>query len=264
MRKTPCLMLVLLLLLLPMTLPAFATDAAALPRTAPPVAAPSAALILTGKVEASESLTIPAPFGGIVDDFTVTSGLRVAAGEVLFTLRPVRVYAPADGTVGGIFAEPGDLAAYVQSQYGALCFIERTRGLIVTTTTTTGQGAGRDIDLTIGQRVYLTASGPGHAGEGRVIARAGDQFTVEILGGNTRERDTVQIYDDPGLASGARIGRGTVERKAPVAVTGDGSVLRVYVSEGDSVARGDLLFEMATGKPPLETVNKTVYSGKII
>ena len=44
-----------------------------------------------------------------------------------------------------------------------------------------------------------------------------------------------------------RIGRGTVSRVSPTAVTGSGSIVRYAVKDGDQVKRGDLLLETLDG-----------------
>ena len=44
-----------------------------------------------------------------------------------------------------------------------------------------------------------------------------------------------------------RIGRGTLNRTSPTAVTGSGSIVSIAVAPGDAVKRGDLLFETLDG-----------------
>ena len=59
--------------------------------------------------------------------------------------------------------------------------------------------------------------------------------------------ETVYLYRSPDYASTSRIGRGTVGRTPEIAVSGSGSILRLHVKDGDTVSRGDLLFETVTG-----------------
>jgi len=59
--------------------------------------------------------------------------------------------------------------------------------------------------------------------------------------------ETVAIYRSADLDSESRLGQGTVSRTAETPVTGSGSILRVHVSEGEQVERGQLLFETVNG-----------------
>lgn len=206
-----------------------------------------AALILTGKVEAKETTTIAAPMGGAVLPFQLKAGDHVDAGDTLFTIDTTKVYAPLDGTVTGIFAQPGDTAAYAQNRYGALCYIEPEESLIIQTTTTTGYDRGRSHTLYIGDEVFLATASNTQTGVGRVISLSGDTFSVEVQDGQIALYDNVSIYYDARLSPESRVGRGDVTRANAIAVTADGAVLRVLVQDGQQVQRGDVLFEMVSG-----------------
>lgn len=72
-------------------------------------------------------------------------------------------------------------------------------------------------------------------------------YTLEITGGEFYMGETVGIFRSRDYDSSSRIGRGTVEQNAAIAVKGSGSVLKMHVSVGDPVERGELLFETVTG-----------------
>jgi len=57
----------------------------------------------------------------------------------------------------------------------------------------------------------------------------------------------VNVYRGSSAVSTSRIGRGTLNRVNPTAVTGSGSIVSFAVSPGDRVERGDLLFETLEG-----------------
>lgn len=85
-------------------------------------------------------------------------------------------------------------------------------------------------------------------GMGRITAiSGGDTYTVEVLSGTLQLHDTVSIFREADEMSVPRVGRSTVTRVDPVAVTSEGAVLSIVAEEGMEVKRGDLLFEMATG-----------------
>lgn len=205
-------------------------------------------LILTGKVEARDSVTVTAPFGGQVKDFSLRAGDRVSKSDTLMTLNTIKVYAPSDGTVRGIFAQIGDTASFVQSQYGGLCYIEPENELIVRSAASQGYDSAENRIIHLGETVYLdTTNNNDHEGVGRIISLEGDAYVVEITEGSLELRDNVNIFRDEEYDGESRIGRGNVERTGAIAVSGEGSVLYVAVKDGDSVKRGDLLFEMVSG-----------------
>ena len=80
---------------------------------------------IDGTIEAVRTQTIAAPHSGRVGDFAVREGDMLSAGDALFTLSADKIYADFDGTITGVFAQPGDSAASVQDRYGALCYMER-------------------------------------------------------------------------------------------------------------------------------------------
>lgn len=205
-------------------------------------------LILTGKVQAASTLSVQAPFGGLVKDFTLRAGDRVKAGDELLVLQTSKIYAPCDGIVRGLFAQTGDSAAFVQGRYGALCSIEPSRSLIVQTNTAQGHKSAENRFLILGQTVYLRCTNNSNrTGEGRIISVNGQSFAVEIVSGNLQLEDSVNIFRNEDAYSSDRLARGEISRVNPIAVTGEGALLRAAVSEGDTVRRGDLLFEMVSG-----------------
>lgn len=208
----------------------------------------NAGLILTGKVVSKENVTVYAPYGGQVKDFTLREGDRVEKSSTLMTIDTTKVYAPCNGTVRGIFAQIGDTASFVQNQYGGLCYIEPENELTVSSAASQGYDSTENRIIHIGETVYMdTTNSNDREGIGWVTSVAGDAYTVEITSGTLELRDGVNIFRDEDYEADSRIGRGTVERVDPVAVTGEGSVLVIAVKDGDTVKRGDVLFEMVNG-----------------
>lgn len=212
------------------------------------LAAEGQALILTGKVEAKDTVTVYAPFGGTVKDFSLAAGDRLYAGDTLLELDTIKIYAPFNGTVRGIFVQPGDTAAQVQQRYGALCYIEPDEALTMQASTSYGYDSEENRRVHVGETVYLRSiNNTSREGTGRVIAVSGENFVVEVSSGNLETKDTLNIFRDRGYYTESRIGRGISARTEPVAVSGDGAVLSVAVREGTRVQRGDLLFELVSG-----------------
>ncbi len=236
MRKEVSILVAILLLILPVL--AIAEDTSA-PKTG--------GMILTGKVEAHDTLTVTAPFGGVALDHALKAGERVSAGDTLFVLDTAKILAPCDGVITGVFAQIGDSAQFVQSRYGGLCFMEPTVGLAVQSNTAQGYDSAENRLLHIGQTVYLRSTNSAHDGTGRITAISGEAYSVEVLSGTLQLRDSVTLYRDAAFSPDTRIGRGTVARVNPISVTGDGIVFSILAKDGAKVSRGDVLFETVSG-----------------
>ena len=201
---------------------------------------------LEGTVQAGRTVSIAAPYSGLVGDYTARAGDAVSAGETLFAIATQKVYAEADGTVTGVFAVAGDSAQTVQSRYGALCTIEddvRYKAIC------TSAGADSDIEDKVvhaGETVYLRSTqNNSRKGEGRVTAVSAEGYTVEITRMNDLNLgESVKIYRDSDYDADSCIGSGRTAAVPAMAVNVTGSVLRVCVSDGQHVRRGDLLFEI--------------------
>lgn len=204
------------------------------------------ALSLDGEIRAGQTKSILAPYGGIVGDYDAKAGDEAAAGSALFTIGTTKIYADFDGTVRGVFAEPGDSAAYVQERYGALAYVER--GTLYAGECTTA-GAHNDNEnklIHAGERVYIRSSNDSNRkGEAVVTAVTGSGYSLEVTReGDLRVTEQIKVYRESDFDSDSCIGSGRLSRVNPVAVTAEGHVLAVHVSDGQTVARGDLLFEV--------------------
>ena len=76
-------------------------------------------LSLTGTVEAGVTVPVYAPIGGTVENVSIEQGMRVSAGDTLFSYRTEKVYASEDGVVKGVFVKAGDDAETMTEKYGA-------------------------------------------------------------------------------------------------------------------------------------------------
>lgn len=201
---------------------------------------------LDGTIEAGRTLTITAPYTGKVGDFTAQAGDLLAGGDLLFPLSVTTVYAETDGTVTGLFAQPGDRAAAVVDRFGALGYVERDELFSASCTTA---GADSDIEDKIvhpGETVYLKSTqNSDRRGVGRVTSVSGSSYTVEVTDeGNLRLNESFKVYRSKEYDSDSCIGSGRTSRIDPVAVTAEGYVLAVHVTDGQRVVRGDALFSI--------------------
>ena len=155
----------------------------------------------------------------------------VFAGEVTAGTTQV-IAAPYGGLVEDVYIEP-------INRYTLECSTEK------------GYNSSENRYIHIGESVFLKCTKDGsHQGRGVVTGldeKEDNKFTVEVTGGEFYMGETVDIYRSEDYASASRIGRGTVGRTKTVAVNAEGSVLKMYVKAGDTVERGELLFETVAG-----------------
>lgn len=213
-----------------------------------------AEIALSGTVAAREAAAVTANIGGSVEEVFVRAGDRVEAGDVVATVALTGVYAPADGTVRGIMAEAGDSAGQT------VLSIAPMSKYTVTADISDAYDSAANKHVTVGETVYMECSRDGsHVAVGRVVKAEGSAYTVEVTGGELYMEETVYIYRDEDHSSSARIGSGTVSRTAELAVSGTGRVAELYVSEGERVERGQLLFTCVEA----DTVEDALLGGEI-
>ncbi|MBQ4265891.1 MAG: HlyD family efflux transporter periplasmic adaptor subunit [Clostridia bacterium] len=212
----------------------------------PAIALAGEAVRIDGTIEAARKQTILAPHSGRVGDFAVRAGDELEAGDMLFTLSAQKVYADFDGTITGVFAQPGDSAASVQDRYGALCYMERET-LYTADCTTAGAASENEYKIVhVGEKVYIRSdSNNNRTGEAIVTGVEGKKYTLEITAyDDIRIGEDINVYRDKRYYSSSRIGEGNVKRVDPVGITAEGYVRAVHVTDGQQVKRGDLLFEI--------------------
>ncbi len=201
-----------------------------------------------GTVGVSYTTEVYALIGGTVGEVSVSVGDTVSEGDTLATLKTTKVYAEESGTITGIFAEVGDSADTVTSSYGAVMYIEGESTYTISASTDNAYNTTENKFVHIGETVYLSCYSDGdHTGEGIITAIEGTEFTVEVTSGEFLVGETVNVYRADTYKAATRIGRGELTRKNPTAVTGTGSIVSIAVSDGDTVSRGDLLFETLDG-----------------
>ena len=189
---------------------------------------------------------ITAPFSGTLLPFDLTAGDEVAAGDTLFTMDTVPVYATQSGTVSAVFAKAGDDASGVIAHYGSLAVIEPTRALYVAADNSQAYDDDENRYLHAGETLYLKCGS--EKGTGLVTSVSGNAYTVEILTGSFDVGDTVRCYRESGTPSDSETGRGRVTRYPDISVAAEGRIAAVHVKAGDTISVGDLLFEVIDGQ----------------
>lgn len=202
-----------------------------------------------GTVVSNESVSVTAPFGGTVASFHLREGDEINTGDVIAQVATTKVYASTDGVVSGIFGQPGDAVDDVVSRVGAVLYIEPSNKYTITADIQKAYSSSDTKYVNIGETVYIKSyySSNGNTAVGIITATDDTSYTVETTSGELLMEESVYIFRDSDYSSTSRIGKGTVSRTAEVAVSGSGSILYMHVADGDTVTRGQLLFETVTG-----------------
>ena len=205
-------------------------------------------ITFTGTVTASQTHEVYAPIGGTVEKVSGEVGQKVGADDVIVQLATTKVYAEESGTVTGVFGQSGDSAETVAGKYGAVMYIEGESVYSIDASTENAYNSTATKFVHVGEEVYLSCYSDGkHTGTGVITAIQGTDYTVRVTSGEFLIGETVNVYRGDSATSTKRIGRGTLNRTSPTAVTGTGSIVSFAVSSGDTVERGDLLFETLDG-----------------
>ena len=207
-----------------------------------------------GTVVSSKTLSVNAPFGGLVDEIDLRKGDPIHVGDTVATIKTTKVFAEMDGTISGIFAKEGDQTEGITERYGGVMYIEPTNRYVVSATTEKAYNSSATKYIHIGEKVYLSCTKDGtHVGTAVVtsiseLTESGDTpYKLEVTSGDFYMGETVGIYRDSNHSTNTRIGRGTIQQNTAVAVKGTGSVLKLDVEVGDHVERGEVLFETVEG-----------------
>lgn len=202
----------------------------------------------SGTTAARKTHEVYAPIGGLVESVEVEVGQLVHAGDTLATLRTTKVYAAESGTITGVFGQIGDSAESVVEQYGAVMYMEGESVYTIAASTANAYNSAENKFVHAGEKVYLNCYSDGtHTGTGVITAISGTSYTVKVLSGDFVIGETVNVFRGEEAKSVNRIGRGVLSRVNPTAVVGSGSIVSYAVSDGDTVQRGDLLFETLEG-----------------
>ncbi|MBO4367757.1 MAG: HlyD family efflux transporter periplasmic adaptor subunit [Clostridia bacterium] len=213
-----------------------------------------ASTTFNGKVTATQTVAVLAPFGGTVSGVSLRKGDIIDIGDHIAQIETTRNYAPQAGTVSGIFAVEGDGAGTVSERYGAVMYIEPENRYKISASTDRSYNSSENKFISVGERVFLSCVQDGsHVGQG-VVTKVEDsdesgncKYSLEVDAGEFYMGETVAIYRRADLLAASCIGRGTILKNPAIAITGSGSVLRINVSEGEKIERGENLFETVEG-----------------
>lgn len=212
-----------------------------------------------GIVTAVNYLDVTAPMSGTLNAFDLAAGDTVTAGQELMGFVTTGIYATENATVGAVFVQPGDDASAAVARYGALLGLEPEQSLRIQASTAGAYNDDANRTLHLGETLYFKSNQSSRVeGQGRVVAISGTQYTVDVLTGNFELNESLTLYRENDYDQKDCVGKGTVVRRDPLSVQGNGRVSAVYVQEGQQVTTGQLLLELVSADAAPERVTPWV------
>lgn len=202
-----------------------------------------------GTVVSGETVCVTAPFGGTVETMQIREGSILSPGDEIASLSTTKIYAPYDGEVISIFAQPGDYLEDISARYGAALYMTPENLYSIEANISYAYNTPENRYVSSGETVYISCQSDSgaHTAEGVITTVSGTTYTVLTTGGELKLSEDVRIYRSSDYAAKSRIGGGRVSRVSDLAVSGSGSLLTMHVKAGDTVQRGQLLFETVGG-----------------
>lgn len=195
--------------------------------------------VYEGTTIAASSISVEAATGGRLIRLNAMVGGIVQEGDVIGTIRTTRVFATQDGTVARIITEEGEMAEgtvlelYPVEKYRIHCTVDKAHQSTESTLVRSGE------------QIYIKCTNDGtHRGVGLITKIDGNEFMTLAIGGELYVGETVYLYRDTDFTKAQRVGIGTVETNATEVYEADGKIVRIHVTEGEYVERGELLYEL--------------------
>ncbi len=196
-----------------------------------------------GIVQAVDTVDITAPYSGTLLPFSWEQGDWVEASKPLFSFDTTKIYAPAAGKIT-LFAGSGDDTQDVQNQYGMLAAVEKSAPYLINATTRNAYNRLENKFIHNGETLYFKLiDDADEVGSGRVISTSGNGYVVEIAEKSFEMGERVKLYRSDEKNTSSCVGEGVISRAEEVPVTGMGRILSCHVQDGQTVAKGQLLFE---------------------
>ena len=196
--------------------------------------------VYEGTTAAASSLQVTAETGGLLQTLNVSVGSIVQQGDVLASVSTTKVFALQDGTVARTEVKESEkvsgtvLEVNPLEQYRIYCTVDEAYDTAETKLVHSGE------------TVYMKCTKNGtHRGTGIISEIDGAEYQVLATGGEFYIGETVYLYRSAEFLTKERIGIGTVVANDTEVYEAEGTLIRLHVTEGEYVERGELLYEYA-------------------
>ena len=206
-------------------------------------------LAASALAEAYEGTTAPlstavvtAGASGIVQALDAEVGSHVNAGDGMASMKPERAFAARDGSVSLVNAGEGGKID------GTLLELMPLERYMIHCTVDKAYQSAESTLVHSGETVYVRCTTDGsHRAVGVLTQIEGAEYQVVTLGGELYLGEAVYLYRSDAFTASQRIGIGTVVSNDTQGYEASGTVSRLLVDEGDTVERGQLLYEVNGG-----------------
>ena len=197
-------------------------------------ALPALAEVYSGVTVAGETIAVTAKAESTVDEVYVSSGEIVDEGQTVVTFKTQKIFATQEGTIAEISEDETEITLAPLSKYYVYCTVSEARAV------------PEAMLVHSGETLYLKCTTNGtHWAEGRVTQIDGSEYRVETTGGELYIGETVYLYRSADFDYTGCVGIGTVVSTDPETYEISGDVIRMCVTDGEYVQRGELLCETA-------------------
>ena len=194
-----------------------------------------------GTLTSTDKLLVTAGDSAAVEQICIRAGETVSAGQPLLYWKTIPVFAPRNGTIALVSRKEGEKAD------GSVVEILPEERYTVYCTTDGAYKEPERQNIHAGEYVYIKCTKDGtHRAVGIITQPEGDQYTVEVTGGELFVGETVWIFRDRKMSNTERIGKGTAVSADHEIMTTNGYIFDMKVQQGDAVSRGQLLYRYLT------------------
>lgn len=211
--------------------------------------------VYEGQTAALSTVTVVSDAAGTLTSVEAEVGARVERGDALLELKGTPTFASQDGIVSLTRAFEGDavdgevLEIEPLERYQIYCTVDK---------------AYQSADSTLvhsGETLFIKCTADGsHRAVGMVTKIEGEEYRVLTLGGALYIGETVYLYRDADFTAAQRVGIGTVVASDTETYSASGTLSSLRVDAGDTVERGQLLYEIGGGtvKAPVSGIVSAV------
>lgn len=198
--------------------------------------------VYSGTTVARNVRAITASADGVIEKMYIEAGGMVSEGDAVAQMRTTKVFATQDGVVARIHAQAN---AEVN---GSVLEISPVSKYTIYCTTDEAYAATDNDLIHCGETLYMSCSYNGtHQGSGIVYAIDNETYMVEAVAGEFYVGETVYLYRDSAHSYKNCVGIGTVVSSDTELYEANGRISEIYVSEGEYVEKGELLYALFEG-----------------
>lgn len=206
-----------------------------------------------GTVVSVESITVTCNVAGTVKQVNVQAGDHIEKDKLLAEIETTKIFAPVSGQIQ-VWGNTSSSITELTEEYGAIAYIVPAETYSLKAAPKDAQG--KSIKVHSGQKVYLRGNKDGrHSGQGIVTKVDEKEYVVQVDQGSFAAKELVDIFTREDYSLVSRIGQAGIKLSDDIAVTGTGYIVRCHVASGDTVKKGDLLFETIEGNVMSDTLD---------